>query len=69
MCGGMRTGLFAIRRSAPGYTQAPADASQVNVGNKVTQRPLGLVWSRRLSRSTKFAYGLMDLRDDEVGIL
>jgi hypothetical protein len=44
------------------------DAEQVNVGAKVTQRPLGLVWRRRLSRSTELVYGVVNLRDDEVGI-
>jgi hypothetical protein len=32
------------------------DADQVNVGAKVTQHPLGRVWSGRLSRSAEFAY-------------
>ena len=44
------------------------DAAQVNVGAKVTQRPLSLVRSCRLSRSTEFVYGLVNLRDDQVGI-
>jgi len=44
------------------------DAAQVNVGAKVTQRPLSLVWRRRLSRSTEFVYGLVNLGDDEVVI-
>src|SRR6202011_2503926 len=44
------------------------DAAQVNVGAKVTQRPLGLVWRGRLSRSTEFVYRLVNLRNDEVGI-
>src|SRR6202011_2494572 len=41
------------------------DAAQVNVGAKVTQRPLGLVWRRRASRSTEL-YGVVNLRDDDV---
>jgi hypothetical protein len=44
------------------------DAAQVNFGTKVTQRPLSLTWSDRPSRSTEFVYGLVNLRDDEVGM-
>jgi hypothetical protein len=44
------------------------DAAQVNFGTKVTQRPLSLTWSHRPSRSTEFVYGLVNLRDDGVGI-
>ena len=44
------------------------DAAQVNVGAEVTQDPLGLVWRRRASRSTELVYGVVNLRDDNVGI-
>jgi hypothetical protein len=43
------------------------DAAEVNFGTKVTKRSLSPTWSHRPSRSAQFVYGVMNLRDDEVG--
>jgi hypothetical protein len=43
------------------------DAAEVNFGTKVTKRSLSPTWSHRPSRSAEFVYGVMNLRDDEVG--